>query len=253
LNQAKTVIPEVYWAKTPLVLKATAGLRLLEPNQAKNLLDAVRNVFNKSGFLTTSDAVEIMEGTDEGIFSWFTLNFLLGRLNTRNTLSALDLGGGSTQVTFVPKDEVVRSPVYKDYVHTVATLSSSIDVFTTSYLNLGLMAVRHAVFTNNLPANQTQLSSECVNSIVRDRIWKYGTTEYTISGRENSKATAENPTVDYELCLQNVRSKVLPLVKPKPIGMDQHQISAFSYFFDRAIETGLIGKLRASFFFAKKR
>lgn len=44
-----------------------------------------------------------MEGTDEGIFSWFTVNFLMERFNTHNpgsTLAALDLGGGSTQVTF---------------------------------------------------------------------------------------------------------------------------------------------------------
>lgn len=46
-----------------------------------------------------------MEGTDEGIFSWFTVNFLLERFNSHNsgnTVAALDLGGGSTQVTFSP-------------------------------------------------------------------------------------------------------------------------------------------------------
>lgn len=46
-----------------------------------------------------------MDGTDEGIFSWFTVNFLLERFNTHNpgsTVAALDLGGGSTQVTFSP-------------------------------------------------------------------------------------------------------------------------------------------------------
>jgi ectonucleoside triphosphate diphosphohydrolase 5/6 len=64
-----------------------------------------------------------MDGIDEGLFSWFTINFLLGiahllhitfskfnlnifadRLNDpHNTFATLDLGGGSTQITFAPK------------------------------------------------------------------------------------------------------------------------------------------------------
>lgn len=66
------------WANTPLVLKATAGLRLLLPIEAENLLNEVRDVFLRSGFLVKDDAVEILDGIDEGIYSWFTVNFLLG-------------------------------------------------------------------------------------------------------------------------------------------------------------------------------
>jgi len=71
------VIPQKYWSETPLVLRATAGLRLLPDNEADILLDAVRDEFKHSGFLVDQDAVEIMDGTDEGIYSWFTINFLL--------------------------------------------------------------------------------------------------------------------------------------------------------------------------------
>lgn len=62
-----------------MVLKATAGLRLLLPAQADALLNAVRDIFLVSGFAVKDDAVEIMDGVDEGIFSWFTVNFLLGK------------------------------------------------------------------------------------------------------------------------------------------------------------------------------
>lgn len=62
------------------MLKATAGLRLLRQDEADNLLNAARDVFIRSGYLVRDDAVEIMDGVDEGIFSWFTLNFLLGML-----------------------------------------------------------------------------------------------------------------------------------------------------------------------------
>lgn len=77
LQKAKEFIPKEYWARTPLVLKATAGLRLLLPVEAENLLNEVRDVFLRSGFAVKDDAVEIMDGIDEGIFSWFTINFLL--------------------------------------------------------------------------------------------------------------------------------------------------------------------------------
>lgn len=69
------------WSKTPLVLKATAGLRLLLPAEAENLLNEVRDVFLRSGFSVKDDAVEIMDGIDEGIYSWFTINFLLGKIS----------------------------------------------------------------------------------------------------------------------------------------------------------------------------
>lgn len=72
-------MPKDLWKKTPLVLKATAGLRLLLPVEAENLLNEVREVFLRSGFLVKDDAVEILDGIDEGIYSWFTINFLLGR------------------------------------------------------------------------------------------------------------------------------------------------------------------------------
>ncbi|XP_053693718.1 ectonucleoside triphosphate diphosphohydrolase 5 isoform X2 [Sabethes cyaneus] len=239
LQEAKGVIPADRWKDTPLVLKATAGLRLLKPEQAEGLLQACRDLFKKSGFLVNDASVEIMDGTDEGIFSWFTVNFLLGKINGRNTVAALDLGGGSTQVTFAPKD-VSQTPLYKDFMHKVPTFGSHIDVFTNSYLGAGLMAVRHAVFTNGMPSDLRNLSSECVNPIVKNKLFRYGTEQFFISGKDNPSSTTGEPQVDYDLCASIVSSKVLPTLKPKPVTLKQHEISAFSYFFDRAIETGLV-------------
>lgn len=34
----------------------------------------------KSGFLLDAGGVDIMSGTDEGVFSWFTLNVLTDRM-----------------------------------------------------------------------------------------------------------------------------------------------------------------------------
>ncbi|XP_055381947.1 nucleoside diphosphate phosphatase ENTPD5 isoform X2 [Condylostylus longicornis] len=239
LDEAKHFIPKEKWSDTPLVLKATAGLRLLPGHEANDLLSAVRELFVKSEFLVDENAVEIMDGTDEGIYAWFTLNLLLGRLSKSSQAASLDLGGGSTQVTFSPAD-AAQIPIYEKYIVPVHVFNKEINVFTHSYLGLGLMAVRHSVFTHNLHKSQTSIESSCVNPIIQNKTWIYDNTEYSISGKDNSASTFENPVVDFDVCLNSIKSIVLPLIKPKPITLKHHVIAAFSYFFERAIESGLL-------------
>lgn len=90
LEVAKSSVPMSMWNATPVVLKATAGLRLLPGEKAKHLLDKVRQhedlilkgrvwvssnpflcaqvraLFLESPFLSRDDSVSIMDGTDEG-------------------------------------------------------------------------------------------------------------------------------------------------------------------------------------------
>lgn len=254
LDEAKKFIPEEHWANTPLALKATAGLRLLGPSQSEDILNAIREMFAQSGFSVSENSVEIMDGTDEGIFSWFTVNYLSNRLTSKSTAAALDLGGGSTQITYELNE---YQPSYKDYIHAVPIFNSEVNVFTNSYLGLGLMALRHAVITYQGAVNQTSFENECVNSIIKDKSWTYSKIEYFVSGKENKK-NAENPEVDFELCIAAVKRQVLPLLKPKPIKLNEHVINAFSYFYDRAIETGLVdpfkgGEIPVSEFTKKAR
>lgn len=110
---------------------------------------------------------------------YLTLVWILGRLGGKNTVAALDLGGGSTQVTFAMKD-ASKTPLLKDFMHTVSTPNAKIDVFTNSYLNLGLQAVRHAVFTHSSIEGNKDLDSVCVNPIIKSIPFKYGTKLYTL-------------------------------------------------------------------------
>lgn len=97
LKVAKKTVPRVDWKRTPLVLRATAGLRLLPAERAQALLDQVCSgpwrrskhppaggasegvchifpslcrqiqlVFDESPFFVPDDGVSIMNGTDEG-------------------------------------------------------------------------------------------------------------------------------------------------------------------------------------------
>jgi guanosine-diphosphatase len=48
--------------------------------------------------------VTILDGKDEALFAWITVNYLLQRFTVpvkdRATAGIMDLGGGSTQVSF---------------------------------------------------------------------------------------------------------------------------------------------------------
>lgn len=42
----------------------------------------VEKSITKSGFLVDENSVGILSGIHEGVFGWFTLNYLLGRLDS---------------------------------------------------------------------------------------------------------------------------------------------------------------------------
>lgn len=252
LEKAKKEIPKEYWNQTPLILKATAGLRLLPAEQADNLLDAVRNLFKKTPFLTNDKSIEIMDGTDEGIFSWFTVNFLLNKinLNPAQTVAALDLGGGSTQVTF----SAVTPSSFKDKenIHEALAPSGPIPVFTHSYLGLGLMAARKAVISYQ-NADTFNVTCECVNPVVRNKKFHYHGNDYYVSGLEKNYPTLnvksddlyvgeQIPIVDFSKCSNIIANYIhdISSTRKPPEELPLKTIFAFSYYYDRASEAGLI-------------
>ena len=64
-----------------------------------------------------------MNPRDEGLFAWFTVNFLLDIFasgSLAKSYASLDLGGGSTQITFAPsKVPVPGLEGRKHYMHEV--------------------------------------------------------------------------------------------------------------------------------------
>ena len=87
---------------TPIVLRATAGLRLISEEKQKRLLDSVSKVFARYGFYRPQLDIGIMDEIEEGIDAWLTLVYLKGEQFYASRIAALDLGGGSTQITYNP-------------------------------------------------------------------------------------------------------------------------------------------------------
>jgi Golgi nucleoside diphosphatase len=103
----KTQVPENLWKDTPIWLKATAGLRLLEKSASDAVLLSVRQFLKdpqNSPFIFKSSYASIISGNEEGAFGWIAFNYLkkvIGPRKTGNVLpfAVVEMGGASSQVS----------------------------------------------------------------------------------------------------------------------------------------------------------
>ncbi|XP_020662906.3 nucleoside diphosphate phosphatase ENTPD5 [Pogona vitticeps] len=234
LNMAKEVVPSSHWETTPVVLKATAGLRLLAEHKAEALLSEVRAVFEESPFLVPDNCVSIMDGTSEGILAWITVNFLTGQLYGQNpqTVGTLDLGGASTQITFLPQLEETLEQTPADFFTSFQMFNSTFKLYTHSYLGFGLKAARLATLgALEMEADGRMFRSSCLPKQLEAE-WHFGGVRYRYGGKKEGKT-------GFEPCY----SEVLRVVQGKLHQADEIQRSsfyAFSYYYDRAVDTDLI-------------
>ncbi|XP_031166363.1 ectonucleoside triphosphate diphosphohydrolase 5-like [Sander lucioperca] len=241
LKVAKKTVPRLEWKRTPLVLRATAGLRLLAAEKAQLLLKQVQHVFDESPFLVPDNSVSVMNGTNEGILAWISLNYLTGHLNaqTKKTVGILDLGGGSTQITFLPKlRKTIESVPVADYVARFDIFNSTFELYTYSYLGNGLMAARLATL-GAVGAEGLEwrvFKSSCLPKKFRDE-WRFGGLTYQVSGDPDGYA-------GYKLCYQEVLKVVKGIIHQPYELKDSNVFYAFSYYFDRAVDAGLIDGVR---------
>lgn len=103
MEEAKQWVPGERHHQTPLYLGATAGMRLLNMENSSasdKVFQAVEAALQKFPF--SYQGARILSGQEEGSFGWVTVNYLDERLKQGvETRGALDLGGASTQISFV--------------------------------------------------------------------------------------------------------------------------------------------------------
>lgn len=111
IDIAIAAVPEAQQGRTPVELRATAGLRLLGEAKSKRILEAVTKLLENSPFMLVPDGVTVMDGIDEGAYAWLTLNYLLGKTGkpANDLVGAIDLGGGSVQQAFAVDDATAKS------------------------------------------------------------------------------------------------------------------------------------------------
>ncbi|KAF2259266.1 guanosine-diphosphatase [Lojkania enalia] len=156
LDKAVGNVPETYRRCTPIAVKATAGLRKLGEAASEKILKAVRTrLETKYPFPVVSEeqgGVEVMDGKDEGVYAWITVNYLLGKIggpDKNPTAAVLDLGGGSTQIIFEPtfKDSpsggMPTELAEGDHKYVLTFGGREFTLYQHSYLGYGLMEARN--------------------------------------------------------------------------------------------------------------
>ncbi|KAM6243760.1 ectonucleoside triphosphate diphosphohydrolase 8-like [Porphyrio hochstetteri] len=147
LDKALQVIPAAKQRDVPLYLGATAGMRLLrEQNSsaADRVLAEVARTMQE--YPLSFRGARILSGEEEGAYGWITINYLLDsfmkyspRTNTwvrpeaANIFGALDLGGASTQISFVPEGSGIAWKAASGFT----LYGFSYDIYTHSYLCYG--------------------------------------------------------------------------------------------------------------------
>ncbi|NXU48558.1 ENTP8 diphosphohydrolase, partial [Turnix velox] len=122
LNKALEVVPAAKQRDVPAYLGATAGMRLLrEQNHsaADQVLAEVAKTMQE--YPLSFKGARILTGEEEGAYGWITINYLLDSFTKYspkahawvhpeavNIFGALDLGGASTQISFIPGSSVIN-------------------------------------------------------------------------------------------------------------------------------------------------
>ena len=241
---AMETVPEAEQSSTPIMVGATAGLRLLPDGKADIILEEVRHWLRKFPFKFQDDDVKILSGVNEGAFAWLTLNYLLGNLGKPHseTVAAIDLGGGSVQEAFAMSREEAKTAPTADYVTHLRGGGQEYSVYVYSYLGYGLMAGRAAVLQED-PNGPDDDSHPCIH---RGHTGQY---EY---GGEKFTAVGHDDGANHDGCEETV---ITALKQGKKCGAPQQQCtfsgawagpripSVFyvsSYFWDRAADAGIV-------------
>ncbi|OCF42983.1 hypothetical protein I317_03204 [Kwoniella heveanensis CBS 569] len=163
LSHALRHIPPSQHSSTPIYILATAGMRLLPPEESSAILQAscnlIRNdypfrVDGPSSAGPCGDSIRVISGEEEGMWGWVAVNYLMDGVTPVDvnhhspTFGFLDMGGASTQLAFSPSpSELLKSGYPKDQLGTVSLrlLSGEVvewPVFVASWLGFGTNRAR---------------------------------------------------------------------------------------------------------------
>ncbi|KAJ5883653.1 guanosine-diphosphatase [Penicillium subrubescens] len=277
LEVALQNVPEDYRSCTPIAVKATAGLRILGPELSKNILEAVRTrletVYPFPVVAREKGGVEIMDGSDEGVYAWITTNYLLGKIGGPDetpTAAIFDLGGGSTQIVFQPTFEKSKAggmPEHLaegDHKYELKFGGREFELYQHSHLGYGLMSAREAmnrvVLEAMLANNDKDLSwlkSPISNPCIQPDMEKEVTVTFpeghplspsvkvVMAGPRDASAAPQCRAIAEKILKKDTDCKLAPcsfngIHQPSLEKTFAHEdVYIFSYFFDRTAPLGM--------------
>lgn len=246
LQRARSIVPIAERESTPVFVRATAGLRAVGVIRAEKILDEVRTYLAQSGF--RFDAIpwaSVMDGSDEGVFSWITVNYLMGR-TAGSTVGTLEMGGGSAQIAFVPSEAPPLANECAPKLLTSHLGDATVGLYSKSDLGFGLQKARSIALTaferDNIIAN-----NYCAN--------KGAHVDVKVPFDDSGRAVSMGGSGDFAKCRVLVKKAVIDLRKnatcacsacgydsvarPKPI----HEYVGLAFYRERTIPLGMPARL----------
>ncbi|NXG61919.1 ENTP8 diphosphohydrolase, partial [Hemiprocne comata] len=260
LEKALKVIPAAKQRDVPAYLGATAGMRLLREKNS-SAADQVLAEITKTmqEYPVVFRGARILTGEEEGAYGWITINYLLDSFTkfspkartwvhpeAANIFGALDLGGASTQISFMPEHSVRNWSEASEFT----LYGYNYNIYTHSYLCYGqnemlkrlakeLIAVRgqlgvdHPCYPrdyNETLSLSSFSTSPCTNH--SDPRLALGDREVTLEGRGNASSclAAIKKLFNFSACGQS-QDCTFDGVSQPPINGHFIAFSAFYYNF----------------------
>lgn len=217
LTDAKTIVPQNLHHSTPLFMMATAGLRVLPESDAIALMTSARTYLANSSvnpFIYNPHTVRILSGEEEGAYAWIAANYLRNFFSSNRppsqAVGVLEMGGGSTQITFVPDGPILAN------MFPVRMAGVMYYLYAHSYLYYGQNYMAHRVrrYLEEERPMDTELFNPCM---LRGDNKSYKTEEgSTVIFRGDS-----NPTKCLEIINSFLQSADEDSCYPKPCAIGQ--------------------------------
>lgn len=175
----KQEVPESDWAVTPVWLKATAGLRMLEQSQSEAVLASVKAFLSNkanSPFLFRHSWARIISGNEEGGFGWIAYNYLRKIIGPKKSSAAADpyavveMGGASAQVSQLAPTQADADLIPEEYRFSFSIEGDTYHLYTHSYLGFGAEQGReqlNALLTKSVTPSDQKIETirdPCLNS-----------------------------------------------------------------------------------------
>ena len=163
---SKKGLSEKQIRNVPIYLGATAGVRRLPADRQAKLMSLTSSAMKDSGFL--SKGALVLSGEFEGVYAWICVNSMRGTLGgaVHQTFGIIEMGGASTQITFVPELGPSQSP------RRFRLGGIEYPLYSYSYNALGINEARALLYHSecrNTEGNYQKCKSKIADNLNADR------------------------------------------------------------------------------------
>lgn len=199
-------VPKHDRSQTPIYVGATAGMRLLcarKKNACDQVMQAVTGALDKSEFKHNNQSARILTGKEEGVFGWMTVNLLKKRIankqddhNNASTFGALDMGGASAEISFIPK---AGTSVPEQYSKKLKVYGDTYPLYTHSFLCFGLKEAERRLLASLVQRSgyATNVTNPCYPAGFMRTVFAYDIWMLPCSMKPKSNIFPLNPDQEY--------------------------------------------------------